>query len=89
MARSEIIIGARDTMDVYREWSDARHYAQQDANRYQRPMGVEKQNHYGRIVFCVTTIPANPSKRFGWETRVEVVEPDQPGPDRTEFRPWP
>ena len=56
-------------------YHEARLAAQVDANRYSRPMAIEKAREYGQEVFRVKMIPADTAKRAGWETRVEVVEP--------------
>lgn len=57
-------------------YHEARQAAQADANRFKRPMGVEKALEYGREVFRVKMLLTDPTKRFGWELRCEVVEPD-------------
>ena len=57
-------------------YHEARLVAQVDANRYGRPMAIEKAREYGQEVFRVKMIPVDPAQRFGWETRVEVVEPE-------------
>lgn len=55
-------------------YEHARQQAQADANRYHRPMGIERAREFGREVFYVRMIPVDPAKRFGWETRVEVID---------------
>lgn len=62
--------------DVFSTWKPAHQAAQHDANRYGRPMGIDGGKEYGKTVYRVKMIPKDPNKRFGWETRVEVVEPD-------------
>ena len=57
-------------------YHEAQRIAQVDANRYGRPMAIEKATEYGRVVFHVKMLPIKPSDRFGWETRCEVVDPD-------------
>ena len=52
------------TTSSYRE---AQQVAQSDANRYNRPMGIEKAREYGHEVFRVKMIPIDPLQRFGWE----------------------
>lgn len=56
-------------------YSIARGVAELDATILCRPMGLEKAIEYGREVFRVKMIPKDPKRRFGWETRCEVVEP--------------
>ena len=60
---------------TFRKYDEARHAAQVEANRLKRPMGIEKVNEFGQPGFSVKMIPAKAELRFGWETRVEVVEP--------------
>jgi hypothetical protein len=57
-------------------YTAARAQAQSEANRFNRPMGIERAREFGREVFRVKMIPKNPAQRFGWETRCEVVEPE-------------
>ena len=61
------------TTTNYHEASQA---AQADANRYRRPMAIERSWEYGHEVFRVKMVPIDPAYRSGWETRVEIVEPD-------------
>ncbi len=45
-------------------------------------MAIEKAKEYGKTVFRVKMIPKDPKDRFGWETKVEVVEPGSPKVER-------
>ncbi len=62
--------------EAYNDWKLAHTAAQADANRFHRPMGIEKAKEYGRTVYRVAMLPIKPSDRYGWETRCEVVEPE-------------
>lgn len=64
-----------EALHVFPNYDDAYRQAQEDANKFNRPMGIEKADEYGRQVFRVQMIPKDPNQRFGWETRVQVVEP--------------
>ncbi len=56
-------------------WEAAHTAAVQDARQFNRPMGLERANEYGRTVYRVKMIPKDPGQRFGWEQRCEVVNP--------------
>jgi hypothetical protein len=61
----------------YRDYQEAYAYARQEAKTLGRPLALEKANHYGRTVYVVKGIPADPKNRYGWETRCQVVEPGE------------
>jgi hypothetical protein len=65
-------------MSVYPDYDTAFNAAVDDANMYNRPMGLEVAKEYGRRVWRVKMIPKLASQRFGWETRCQVVEPGEP-----------
>lgn len=50
--------------------------ARQLASAHQRPYGIERAREYGKDVWRVKMLPKDPRKRFGWELRCEVVEPE-------------
>lgn len=62
-------------MGTFKTWEAAHADAQHDANTMRRPMAIEAAMEYGRKVYRVKMIPRDPSKRFGWETRCEIVDP--------------
>lgn len=59
---------------VFTEYVEAAAEARHQAKFYHRPMGLEKAVEYGKTVYRVKMVPIDPSKRFGWETRCEIVE---------------
>ncbi len=63
-------------MDSFRDYHEAYRDAQRQANVYNRPMGLEKANEYGRTVYRIKMLPKLPKDRYGWETRCQVVDPD-------------
>jgi len=67
-------------MGTFKTWQEAHTEAQKDANLMGRPMALEYAKEYGRGVYRVKMIPCDPSKRFGWEARCEVVEPERRTP---------
>ena len=70
---------------VSRDYHEAHAAAQADAQRFDRPMGLEKANEYGRTVYRVKMLPKDPAKRFGWECWCEVVEPLRTADGRDPF----
>ncbi len=55
----------------------ARARAEDAARTYNRPMGLERATEYGKTVYRVKMIPADPNKRQGWELSCEVVDVPQ------------
>ncbi len=51
-------------------------------------VAIEKAREFGRTVYRVKFVPNAPSKRTGWETRAEIVEPMR-GTRRTRRNPSP
>lgn len=68
---------------AYTDYYAAHAAALADARTFNRPMGLEKAREYGRTVYLVKMIPADPAKRFGWEMRCEVVQPTDPAMSRS------
>lgn len=64
-------------MDSFTDWKDAHRDAVRQARVYNREMGIEKANEYGRTVFRVKMLP-KAENRQGWELRCEVVRPGDP-----------
>lgn len=58
------------------DYQTAYRMAQREANRLNRPIGIEKAREYGRTVYRVKLVPARPDQRFGWETRCQIVDPE-------------
>ena len=58
------------------DYKTVRAAAQKQANETGRPVGLEKTTEYGKEVFNIKSIPADPKKRFGYEARIEVVDPE-------------
>lgn len=63
---------------VYQDYHQAYEAARQCAIALQRPIGLEGAREFGRQVYRVKGIPADPAKRYGWELRCEVVDPTAP-----------
>lgn len=63
-------------LDVFSDYHQAYQVAQAEANKYTRPMAIERATEYGRQVYRVKWIPIDPRQRFGWELRAEVVQPE-------------
>lgn len=59
----------------FTSYHDAREHAQMLADNSQRPYGLEASREYGKAGFTVHAVPANPAKRFGFELRLEIIEP--------------
>lgn len=66
-------------MSVYPDYHTAREHAQRDANEFGRPMGLERAREFNREMYRVKFVPVDPAKRFGWELRCEIVEPERTG----------
>lgn len=62
---------------VFSNYQDAYAEARRQARQLRRPMGLEAQREYGRLVYAVKMIPIRIEDRYGWETRCQVVEPTE------------
>ncbi len=60
------------------QYIEAHNYAVTKARQLNMCYGIEKMKEFNRTVYSVKMIPTNPDKRFGWETRCEVVTPESP-----------
>ena len=62
----------------FTDYHEAYAHALGKARELGRPVGIEAMCEYGRKGFSVKLVPVDPSKRFGWEMRCEVVNPTDP-----------
>lgn len=60
----------------FRDYHEARRYAEERAVALRLPFGIEGANEFGRKGFTVKMLP-RPENRHGWETRCEVVSPTE------------
>ena len=61
--------------ETFSHWHAAKEYAQNSANRYRMSMGIESVRGFnGRAQYRVFMLPSV-NKRFGFELRCEVVDP--------------
>jgi hypothetical protein len=60
---------------IFDTWEEAKAYAQTKADELGLSYCIEKPTKYQG--WSVKLIPQDPSRRFGWETRCQAVEPSQ------------
>lgn len=63
---------------AFDDYTAAYNAARLDALWLNRPIGIERCREYARDIFRTHLLPIDPARRFGWELRVEVVEPGSP-----------
>lgn len=59
----------------FRDYKQAREWAQGKANLYGRSYGIRKVEEFGEIGYNVRPIPNDPAKRFAADYTCETVEP--------------
>ena len=62
----------------FTDYLEAHNYAVNMARKLNMCYGIEKMNQFGKQVYSVKMVPTNPNKRFGWETRCEIITPESP-----------
>ena len=67
--------------EVFTDYKEAHAYAEKQANKHGREMGIEKRKEYGKEVYSVKHVP-DAAHRFGHESRMEIVAP-------THSKEWP
>lgn len=61
-------------LGVYSDYKLARAAAERTAKKLGLSVGIEKRKEFGKTVFTVKLVPKDPSKRFGHELNMEIIE---------------
>ena len=68
----------------FTDYIEAHNYAVTKSRQLQMCYGIEKMKQFTKHGYSVKMIPTDPNKRFGWESRCEVITPESPLYERSQ-----